>query len=191
MPSTMAPSRSASAPALDSPHEVPPARLPMMSAGGTCHIRVVKERPACPVAIAGAVAPASRRAPGIWCPTRDSNPDHRVSETRAYAVSASGAWRDPNKKPGGLAAHPGFRLKTQHALHHQRPPERRTDRIERESALSRRKRASGPERTERTGAPRLRHGRSRAWRVLCVLQYPFVLHRLHRIGSVYSLTTAA
>jgi hypothetical protein len=27
--------------------------------------------------------------------------------------------------------------------------------------------------------------------VLCVLQYPFVLHRLHRIGSVYSLTTAA
>ena len=44
-----------------------------------------------------------------WCPTRDLNPDQPASEAGAYADSASGA-RSTNKKPGDLAAHPGFRL---------------------------------------------------------------------------------
>jgi hypothetical protein len=56
----------------------------------------------------------------LWYPTRDSNPESRVSETRAYADSASGAFgtrrsaRRPqcpaegNKKARGLAAQPGL-----------------------------------------------------------------------------------
>ena len=40
----------------------------------------------------------------LWYPTRDSNPDLRVSETRAYADSASGA----QKSPGALRRNPGL-----------------------------------------------------------------------------------
>lgn len=81
-----------------------PARCvpPALTAGGTCHIRVVKEHPAYPVAVPGqSRSPLVHwRSREIWCPTRDSNPDLRVSETRAYTVSASGAWRiqNTNKK---------------------------------------------------------------------------------------------
>ena len=42
----------------------------------------------------------------IWYPTRDSNPEEPVSETGAYADSASGVLQ--NKKPGDLLDHPGF-----------------------------------------------------------------------------------
>ena len=65
------------------------------AAGLLCHIQVVKEQ-----------AGAFRSREKIWCPTRDSNPDQRASEARAYPVSASGAHK--NKKPGDLAAHPGL-----------------------------------------------------------------------------------
>jgi hypothetical protein len=58
--------------------------------------------PSCKRAKPEAEAPGEK----IWYPTRDSNPEHRVSETRAYPDSASGAHQ--NKKPGDLAAHPGF-----------------------------------------------------------------------------------
>ena len=47
----------------------------------------------------------------IWYPTRDSNPELHVSETCAYADSASGA----NKKPGDLAVRPGlWRVQTKY-----------------------------------------------------------------------------
>ena len=67
-----------------------------LRAAGTvlCHIQVVKEQ-----------AEAHCFREKIWYPTRDSNPEEPVSETGAYAVSASGAHK--SKKPGDLAAHPG------------------------------------------------------------------------------------
>lgn len=71
---------------------------------GTCHIPSCKRTSACSGRIAGA-AEAPSLPLKIWYPTRDSNPEHHVSETCAYPDSASGA----NKKPGDLAAHPGSR----------------------------------------------------------------------------------
>ncbi len=69
---------------------------------GTCHIPSCKRTSACSGRIAGA-AEALSLPQKNWYPTRDSNPEHHVSETCAYPDFASGV----NKKPGDLAVHPG------------------------------------------------------------------------------------
>jgi hypothetical protein len=75
----------------------PQFKLRTMSRGGAylCHIQVVKEH-----------APAFSRREKFWYPTRDSNPERRVSETRAYADSASGALQ--KQKARGPCGAPGL-----------------------------------------------------------------------------------
>ncbi len=69
---------------------------------GLATSQVVKERSALSGRFAAADGERIARRK-FWCPTRDSNPDKRVSETRAYADSASGA----RKNPGTSRRNPG------------------------------------------------------------------------------------
>ena len=67
---------------------------------------------------AGAARERMRSREKIWYPTRDSNPEHPASKAGTSAVVAPAGHAHQafvthtNKKPGGLAAHPGFRLAT-------------------------------------------------------------------------------
>ena len=68
---------------------------PWRAAGLLCHIQVVKEQ-----------RRRIRLREKIWYPTRDSNPEEPVSETGAYADSASGAQQ--KQKARGPCGSPGL-----------------------------------------------------------------------------------
>ena len=68
-----------------------------------CHIRIVKEQTAWFRTLCRR-GTCETSAANLWHPTRVSNPEMRVSETRAYADSASGA----QKSPGALRRNPGL-----------------------------------------------------------------------------------
>ena len=108
---TVAPSRSP----LSYARTIHPARRRASSSGGPLPHPSCQRSFRLPGHNAGAARELTRSREKIWYPTRDSNPEHPASEAGASAVVSpagrkrTGATWTAKKKPGGLAAHPGFR----------------------------------------------------------------------------------